>query len=765
MPIPVQGISAPIDANPTGFLSALSSIERATKDTFGRMGQLASQVTGPLDAMKGRLGGIVTAVVAVTATIGKAVSETAGFTRESMELGRALGANASVGSTWLAALQDIDVSTGDLQSASNALLRQVRENEAAVNAMGVVTRTASGELRSMDQIMLDAITTVNSYKEGTDRNLAAQTLMGKGMSGNSNLLKLNTQTIAENAALQQELGLIVGERATRAYLAYDNAMDRANLTMKGLWASVGQLLIPVLTKLAEWFADVGPRAAQILRGALAPFVALFHGIAFAAQSAFTIASAAMDNFATGLQAFGDVTRAALRGDWSGAQSAWSQATAAMEARSAEATARVAKDWQSLKQKLGDIYAGLAGTPDSGGQTEGKSGSRSFVKPPDEKDAPSIMSALQAQLEARRYVFEKENEGREFSKAQELAFWRETLETTKLSTKDKEAVVLKFRRLEVEVAREAAKQLREIDEAKSDGALRSALAEIDAAEAAAEGDVRMGRLRQTQLLALQREFNEARLVEELEHLERKRAVLALDPDRNLAALEQLEQQKAELREKYAAKGAELARAQAEAVRGPIQNIMQTFQQGLTNLGAALLTNWRGVGSALRGILTGISQAIIQEVVTKPLTARVAAWAKEKAMTLAGIGADAAKAGSGAAASQASIPIVGPALAIAAMAALLAAVGGMAGKVPSAAGGFDIPKGMNPITQLHEREMVLPATLADTVRNMADQGGGGAPRAPMPAVELKAARMGNFFLVHQAELTAALRTINSRFALRP
>jgi hypothetical protein len=38
------------------------------------------------------------------------------------------------------------------------------------------------------------------------------------------------------------------------------------------------------------------------------------------------------------------------------------------------------------------------------------------------------------------------------------------------------------------------------------------------------------------------------------------------------------------------------------------------------------------------------------------------------------------------------------------------------------GFNIPSGINPMTQLHAREMVLPATLADTVRNMAAGGRG-------------------------------------------
>ena len=71
----------------------------------------------------------------------------------------------------------------------------------------------------------------------------------------------------------------------------------------------------------------------------------------------------------------------------------------------------------------------------------------------------------------------------------------------------------------------------------------------------------------------------------------------------------------------------------------------------------------------------------------------------------VAANAAGAGAGAAASQASIPIVGPGLALAAMAAVFAAVMALSSR-KSAARGYDIPKGLNPVTQLHEEEMVLP-----------------------------------------------------------
>ena len=59
----------------------------------------------------------------------------------------------------------------------------------------------------------------------------------------------------------------------------------------------------------------------------------------------------------------------------------------------------------------------------------------------------------------------------------------------------------------------------------------------------------------------------------------------------------------------------------------------------------------------------------------------------------------------------------------MASIMAAVGGLSAKVPSASMGFDVPAGLNPLTQLHEQEMVLPKEQADVIRSMAGGGGGG------------------------------------------
>jgi len=98
--------------------------------------------------------------------------------------------------------------------------------------------------------------------------------------------------------------------------------------------------------------------------------------------------------------------------------------------------------------------------------------------------------------------------------------------------------------------------------------------------------------------------------------------------------------------------------------------------------------------------------------------------------------AAVAAAGAYAAIASIPIVGPFLAPAIAAAALIGVIKLGASVLSASQGFDVPAGTNPLTQLHEKEMVLPANIAEPMRRMLagagpTEGSGGLMQSAMSA----------------------------------
>ncbi|WP_120430159.1 phage tail protein [Acinetobacter baylyi] len=121
---------------------------------------------------------------------------------------------------------------------------------------------------------------------------------------------------------------------------------------------------------------------------------------------------------------------------------------------------------------------------------------------------------------------------------------------------------------------------------------------------------------------------------------------------------------------------------------------------------------------------------------------------------------------------SIPYIGPILAVGAGAAALALVGGIAGKVKSARGGYDIPAGVNPVTQLHEEEMVLPKQHANTIRALgksmanggvggdaAASGDGGITQINIQAWDSKDVK--RFLKKHGSELAGSLKGYNRNF----
>jgi hypothetical protein len=123
----------------------------------------------------------------------------------------------------------------------------------------------------------------------------------------------------------------------------------------------------------------------------------------------------------------------------------------------------------------------------------------------------------------------------------------------------------------------------------------------------------------------------------------------------------------------------------------------------------------------------------------------------------IGAKAWEAASSVYSAVAQIPFVGwimaPIMALAAAGTVL----GFISRVASAAGGFDVPKGINPMTQLHGGEMVLPETLADKIRGMTDSGGGGVALHFHGAV-FDARGMERLFRNNPGILEPALRKID-------
>ena len=375
--------------------------------------------------------------------------------------------------------------------------------------------------------------------------------------------------------------------------------------------------------------------------------------------------------------------------------------------------------------------------------------------------------IKAQKLAHREMQRETLTHQEWDLAREAEYWRAKLATVDANGKTGVKIREKILTLEDQLSKQSteAKMNQVAEWEKLDKH------KLEMEKDAADQALADGRISQLERLDMEIEFENRRYQIAYDALQERIALAEQDPTYSQTAIDKLKAQMGELGQghertqaKNEGKRENQRRKDAPNVMEMLQdggkNVWQQAQQQMSQAFTAMLTRAQNFRTAMNNFFKSMGQTFIQEMVTKPLagmmqrmvqesaiykmifgtreTLETAASAKTAATkateTTAVVGANATQAASGAAASQASIPYVGPILAVAAMAAMMAAVMGLMGggggsststtttRIPSAAGGWDIPAGINPLTQLHENEMVLPAEHAQTIREMAGQQGG-------------------------------------------
>ncbi len=367
------------------------------------------------------------------------------------------------------------------------------------------------------------------------------------------------------------------------------------------------------------------------------------------------------------------------------------------------------------------------------------------KAPTPGPAPkSQMPELEERLANEQQFLALAGETRLINKQQELAYWQSVLQYAKLSTDDRIAVSRKASQLDVEIHKEAAQRKDQIDANSVQGWQDLQLARIEGQRAAARALLNNNELTKTQELQLEMRFETERYNVQMAALQQRQALLEQDPTQNAVELAKVKDQMLIIEQQYHAQRLQISGQMAQD-----SGLTDVFQNAASSAGTALdsmLSKTQTWAQALSSVYASVRSQFISMMITEPLKAWAASQARMLAMKLGfsmqetGINeasaaknvgikgaeatgvatANAVEAGSGAASAMASIPYVGPVLAVAAMAAIFAAVMGLSSKVKSARGGFDIPRGVNPLTQLHEEEMVLPKGPSNVIRKLADSG---------------------------------------------
>lgn len=449
-----------------------------------------------------------------------------------------------------------------------------------------------------------------------------------------------------------------------------------------------------------------------------------------------------------------------------------------EAKLAEKVAQIKAQGAAAGASQTEIAARVAQAEDAARKIEDSLKPKAAPKGAKGPAGPTVTQDYERELSELRAAHAEKNAANntftEFSKAEELKFWADKLNTVKVGTKEEtqirkkvadlkvsitkaeyEAEIAELKKSEAEAGKNAEnrlalankthaaivarfgaesqaaiqsaariaemqqqaenqrQQIEQIGAARADGL---AIAAIEAERAAFDASVQLGLTAQDQKIAAEIAFHNRIFEIKRAALEREKSLIS--PDRDPVAYQQILTKIAELETGHRAFGAQAQQKQfAQDMAG-----WKSFSDGVGNTFgqtiSGLAMGTASFGESVQGLFTGVLQAgigVLSQLAATWVSQQIMQQATGRATALSQVTEAAGVAGANAVASMAMAPfplnLGAPAFGASMMAAALAYA-----PMASAEGGWYDTGSGNPLTQLHAREMVLPAHVASPMRDM-------------------------------------------------
>ncbi len=123
--------------------------------------------------------------------------------------------------------------------------------------MGVAIRDSNGNMPRQLHHHAGVNEHLASMQEGTARNVEGQRIYGKAWESIAPSIRITGEAMEEARVKAESLGLVVGKEGIAQATEYRKAMAGVHTVFDGIEKAIGDALIPVLTRLAQWFEKRG----------------------------------------------------------------------------------------------------------------------------------------------------------------------------------------------------------------------------------------------------------------------------------------------------------------------------------------------------------------------------------------------------------------------------------------------------------------------------------------------------------------------------
>lgn len=241
-------IGAQIDGLKKGLSNATNQLQEFGKKATSIGKSLSKNVTAPIAA-------IGAAAFANTVRIGN-------FADALLDLEQQTGLSTDALQEYRQVTTQAGIATDAVARASENLQRRLASGEEGskdltdgLNALGISSRDAAGNLRNIDDVLQEAINGLSDFENITERNQLALKIFGRSASELAPLLALGSKEI-ENAKQQaRDLGLVLSREALEGANEFRIAFDTLKNTLGGVANEIGIAFLPIAQKLVAILQD------------------------------------------------------------------------------------------------------------------------------------------------------------------------------------------------------------------------------------------------------------------------------------------------------------------------------------------------------------------------------------------------------------------------------------------------------------------------------------------------------------------------------
>lgn len=793
------GLNSGMDAASHGIKHAMEEITESFKSTHA-VGTALGVAMGGL---------LLGAFEKLTETITSAVSETNEFRESAEMLGRKLGTTATEANNISMALRGVESTTEEYSAASKGMEKILNKNEESLKKMGLTTRDSTGHMRPLNDLMIDGIAIVNTYKEGADRNIAATQIFGRAMQDGTKLLNYNAAAFEEGEARAKRYGLTIGVESVADLKAYQEAQIEATEATKGMGNAAGNALMPVMTKLSEWWSNIAPAAIAVIKIAIGTLAATFLLLKDTIYGTLQIIGGLIEGLGSSIRLVVEEVMALANGlktgDFSGMKTAWDKAGADMAEIAKRHFKAISDAADETRKSLDHIFGDQ--TPETKTEATGKEvKTKSPKAPPLPSEIPKMKAELDGRIEQEKGYFKD-------SLQLEIDFWESKLAVANKSNGDQAKVTHTIFELNKKLAKEELAEKLESLKQQSAAQMQAGTERVRLAheatvligatygleskeykkalmdEVAAMTDFQNQKLKiaaiaedvhttamlaevdaETQNIAQLKALGVISNLQEIDalmKLEEKKYLINLKAAKDKAALivgDAVAQAAANAQiEKDAIKhDAEMKKLRDKRVleeKASIKAIADGTTAAMTSAFTGLLNGTMTLSVAMKSIFKGMLDSIIGYVADF-----VAKWIVQQTLqrvfglgtAKAQIATSAGVAGAAGVASAAAIPFYG--WQIAPMAGQMDAAAAMAFQGLSSSAGFavgawDIPS--DGLAKIHKGETILNSADADNFRKAAAGGGTGGGNMTVNISAVDAAGVKKLFMTHGALMADSLK----------